>query len=55
MHLNGKIVKMLFEGKQYGNGHIDRRFMILKKNGPKGLVCPHLGEIYMYTVIFKDL
>ena len=35
MHLNGEIVKMSFEEKNfYGNGQMDRRFMILKKRTP---------------------
>ena len=30
--------------------------MILTKNGPQGLICPHSGAIYMYiSMIFKHL
>ena len=30
--------------------------MILTKNGPQGLICPHPGAIYMYiSIIFKHL
>ena len=30
--------------------------MILTKNGPQGLICPHAGPIYMYiSIIFKHL
>ena len=57
MHLNGKkCLNVICREKLAGNGQMDLRLMILKKNGPQGSVCPHPGEIYMYiTVIFKDL
>ena len=30
--------------------------MMLTKNGPQGLICPHPGAIYMYiSIIFKHL
>ena len=38
----GKVVKLYFEGKNLKE--MDRRFMILKKFGPQGLVCPHQGQ-----------
>ena len=35
---------------------MDRKFMILKKFGPQGLVFPQPGAINMsITIIFKDL
>ena len=52
----GKTVIMPFEGKilqEMGSRTIS---MILPENkiGPKGLICPHPGTIYMYiTIIFK--
>ena len=52
-----KFSKMLFNGgKLAGSMQIDRRFMVMKKNCPQGVVCPCPGAIYMYmTIIFKDL
>ena len=45
----GKIVKMSFEGKKlYGNGQLDRRFMILKKMDARGMSFPIPGQ---YTCI----
>ena len=39
-----------------GNGQMDGRFKILKKNGCTGLVRPHLRAIHMYvTIIYKNL
>ena len=54
MHLNGKIVKMTFEGKQLEeNWQID--FIVLKIFGPQELVSPHRGAVYTYiTIIFKE-
>ena len=35
---------------------MDSRFMVMKNNCPQGVVCPCLGDIYMYmTIIFKHL
>ena len=43
-------------GELAGSMQMDRRFMVMKKNCPQGVVCPCPGAIYMYmTVIFKHL
>ena len=48
-----KIVKMSFERKNLQE--MDRRYVILKRMDPQGLVCPQpWGNMYI-TIIFKDL
>ena len=53
----GKFSKMLLNGRKLaGSMQMDRRFMVLEKNCPQGVVCPCPGAIYMYmTIIFKHL
>ena len=35
---------------------MDRRFIFMKKNVPRGVVCPCPGAMYMHmTIIFKHL
>ena len=50
MHLNGeKCLNVICREKLAGNGQMDLRLMILKKNGPQGgLSAPSRGNIHAY-------
>ena len=55
MHLNGKIVKIGFEGQTLaGNGQMDRIFMFMRKFCPHRVACPCSRAIYMYVTIISS-